>query len=630
MTEELIGVGDLVLGKYRVERVLGKGGMGLVVAARHVELGELFAIKLLLPHALEHAEAVERFLREARTSARLKGDHIAKVHDVGRMEGGTPYMIMEHLVGTDLQGLLKGREGPLPIDDVLTYIVQACEAVAEAHSLGVVHRDLKPANMFLIHLPNGEPCVKVLDFGISKQIGPGDGWSGDLTQTGTLLGSPLYMSPEQMQAKAVDVRSDVWAIGAVLFELLTGRPPYVASIFSELIAKVVLEAPPSPAQLRGDVPPDLERIVLKCLEKRPDDRFQTVPELMLHLRSVGAPREPLRESVTRADGPFASVPPAPRAPLIALPPETSVRAQSVAPASLPPAPVSAAPPSPSIQLSGASSNIVTAASVSRAVAPASGSRVRFVTVALVAAAAIGGTVLFMNGRAQHVQASPIAPASASSVGASAAGTAPSATASVAAKSPRPKNWWDDLPDGSTDAKTTKLPTPRLKWLRLYNRATALERAQKPDEAQVALREALDVARKQLTPEDPAYRETLYVLARLAAKTGKLEDAEKLLREAIQVEAKYGDPTAEGFDEPRQALVAVLVKQGKEEEAKQFWKDSDPPLPLPPPTTSASAPPPPPTPTTSAPPPVKTAPAPVKVARPPDPFAPWATYNKEKK
>jgi len=147
-TSAPVAPGDVLLGKYRVEWILGQGGMGVVVAARHIELGELFAIKFLLPQAANNPQAVERFVREARASAKLKGEHVAKVHDVGRLPDGLPYMVLEHLAGQELKQVIRERN-PLPMTDVVTYMVQACEAIAEAHAYGIVHRDIKPANMFL-------------------------------------------------------------------------------------------------------------------------------------------------------------------------------------------------------------------------------------------------------------------------------------------------------------------------------------------------------------------------------------------------------------------------------------------------------------------------------------------------
>lgn len=271
--------GDILLGKYRVERILGQGGMGIVVAARHLDLDELFAIKLMLPSGLASSEAVERFLREARAAAKLKGDHVAKVQDVGRLPDGTPYMIMEHLEGTDLRSLVRER-GRLSPSDAVTYVLQACETLREAHALGIVHRDVKSANLFLTHRPNGTPCIKVLDFGISKQTKS----DTSLTTTALVGGSPLYMSPEQMRsAKYVDHRTDVWAVGIVLHELLTGMTPFHAESITAVAGRVLQDEPEPPGRIRGDVPPWLDAVILRCLVKHPDGRFQSMAELMAAL-----------------------------------------------------------------------------------------------------------------------------------------------------------------------------------------------------------------------------------------------------------------------------------------------------------------------------------------------------------
>ena len=278
--------GDILLGKYRVERVLGQGGMGVVVAVRHIELNDLFAMKFLLPAALAHPDAVERFLREARASARLKGEHVVRVQDVGRLPDGMPYMVMEHLAGSDLKDLVQQR-GALPVPEALTYVLQACEALAEAHAEGIVHRDLKPANMFLTRRRNGAPCIKVLDFGISKQTQPETAAEHALTRTGMVLGSPLYMSPEQMtRTKEADPRGDIWSMGVVLYELLTGTVPFLADALTELVGKVLQETPLPPSRHRPEIPPDVDALVMTCLQKRREERFQSADQLIEALRAA--------------------------------------------------------------------------------------------------------------------------------------------------------------------------------------------------------------------------------------------------------------------------------------------------------------------------------------------------------
>lgn len=276
--------GDVLLGKFQVERVLGRGGMGLVIAARHVELDELFAMKVMLPEMLEDAEAMERFVREARAAVRLKGEHVARVHDVGKLENGSPYILMEHLAGDDLSSLLEKR-GALPLHEAAQYVLQACEAIAEAHLHNIVHRDLKPANLFLTARANGTPCIKVLDFGISKNIDPVKKFGPTLTVTGMFMGSPAFMSPEQMlNGKTVDTRCDIWALGAILYELTTGALPFVGATMPELVAKVMNETPPPPSALRSDLVASFDKVVFTCLQKVPGMRYQTVEDLMVALQ----------------------------------------------------------------------------------------------------------------------------------------------------------------------------------------------------------------------------------------------------------------------------------------------------------------------------------------------------------
>ncbi|HEY3253497.1 MAG TPA: protein kinase, partial [Polyangiaceae bacterium] len=270
--------GQVLAGKYRIERVLGRGGMGLVVAATHLQLGERVALKFLLPEALGNAEAVSRFEREARAAVRIKSEHVARVSDVGTLDNGAPYMVMEYLQGVDLSVWLAHR-GVLPIEQAVEFVLQACEAIAEAHTLGIVHRDLKPANLFVIERPDGVLAVKVLDFGISKTTGLSHA-AASMTKTSAALGSPLYMSPEQMQsAKDVDARGDIWALGVVLYELVSGRTPFPGETLTELVLKVVT-APPVPfAALNAQIPAGLEAVIFKCLEKDRAARYASVAEL---------------------------------------------------------------------------------------------------------------------------------------------------------------------------------------------------------------------------------------------------------------------------------------------------------------------------------------------------------------
>lgn len=283
-----VQIGQVLAGKYRVERVLGVGGMGVVVAARHLQLDESVAIKFLLSEVVQSAEVVERFAREARASIKIKSEHVVRVMDVGTLETGAPYMVMEYLHGGDLAGLLATR-GPLPVQDAVDFVLQACEAVADAHALGIVHRDLKPANLFLTQRTDGTPCVKVLDFGISKVTGPaGSGGAMGMTKTSTVMGSPLYMSPEQMAStRDVDMRADIWAIGAILYELLVGQPPFNGDTLPQVCSMILQEPPPPMRQRRPDVPEQLESVVLKCLEKHRDARWRNMAELATALVDFG-------------------------------------------------------------------------------------------------------------------------------------------------------------------------------------------------------------------------------------------------------------------------------------------------------------------------------------------------------
>ncbi len=291
--------GAVVAGKYRVERVLGVGGMGIVVAARHILLDERVALKFLLPEALANGEAVGRFIREARAATRIKNEHVARVSDVGQLEDGSPFIVMEYLEGADIATWLVQR-GALATEQAVDFVLQACEAIAEAHAQGIVHRDLKPANLFCTTRADGSLSIKVLDFGISKVTAP-TGTDRNLTKTSSVMGSPVYMSPEQMQrSKGVDARTDIWALGVILFELLTGHTPFEAETVPELAIKVATEPAPPLRAFRPDAPVALELALARCLEKDRDRRFQTVGELAVALQSFGTSRA--RQSVEAVIG----------------------------------------------------------------------------------------------------------------------------------------------------------------------------------------------------------------------------------------------------------------------------------------------------------------------------------------
>jgi serine/threonine-protein kinase len=275
--------------------------MGVVVAAHHLQLDEKVALKFLLPEALGNPEAVARFDREARAAVKIKSEHVARVIDVGRLETGAPYMVMEYLEGGDLAAWLHQR-GPMPVEQAIAFVLQACEAIAEAHAVDIVHRDLKPANLFCIRRADGQLSVKVLDFGISKVAGHGvAAHDMGMTSTSAIIGSPIYMSPEQMQSsKAVDARTDIWSLGIILFELIAGRPPFAGESATELAIKIATEPPPPLRAFRPDVPPGLEAVLGQCLQKDRTRRFPNVAELSVALLPF-APRRS-RASVERIAG----------------------------------------------------------------------------------------------------------------------------------------------------------------------------------------------------------------------------------------------------------------------------------------------------------------------------------------
>lgn len=280
MTQDAVPIspGDMLDGRYRIERIIGEGGMGVVVSALHVQLRVPVAIKFLRPAKAGNAEVNARFLREARACAHLKNEHIVRVMDFGVFENGLPVLVMEYLEGKDLAAVL-AKDGPLAIDDAIDYMLQVAEALAEAHARGIVHRDLKPSNLFLTRHSDGAPLVKVLDFGVSKVIASNAEAmaSTDITGGHAMLGSPAYMSPEQIAASPdVDHRADLWALGAILYELLTATMPFAKDNVVSMLAAVINDEAPNLRDRRPDVPEPIADTVGRCLAKSPDERCPDV------------------------------------------------------------------------------------------------------------------------------------------------------------------------------------------------------------------------------------------------------------------------------------------------------------------------------------------------------------------
>jgi serine/threonine-protein kinase len=276
--------GQLFAGKYRIERVIGVGGMGAVFEAHHMHLDQKVAIKMLLPQVANDGAVVQRFVREGRAAVKIPSEHVARVHDVGTLPDGTPFMVMELLHGADLEAILEER-GPLPVVLAVDVVLQTCEALAHAHGMGIVHRDLKPPNLFVTG-PRTAPVVKLLDFGISKLPKTDD---LSMTKTSAVMGSPMYMAPEQMRsARKVDARADIWGLGVLLYTMLTGRPPFESDTMPELCAMIVQDPTPSLVERREGVPPALAGAVERCLEKDPARRFASVAELARALAPFGS------------------------------------------------------------------------------------------------------------------------------------------------------------------------------------------------------------------------------------------------------------------------------------------------------------------------------------------------------
>jgi serine/threonine-protein kinase len=300
--------GDIIGGRYQVEEFVGEGGMGIVVAARHLELGHRVAIKYLRPEACRRPDIVARFRWEARAGLQIRSEHVVRVTDAGILGDGTPYLVMELLDGIDLGTLLKQRRGPLEVGEALDYVLQACEAIVEAHAMGIVHRDLKPENLFLTRRADGTPLVKVIDFGISSGVDLAVA-TGDLGQpsvTVEIMGSPAYMAPEQVRNfETVDARADVWSLGAILYELLTGSLIHDEKSVGPLLTRICHCPVRSARGRRADLPEELDGVILRCLERDPSRRVQNVAELARALIPFAAERS--KASIARIVGAQAAV-----------------------------------------------------------------------------------------------------------------------------------------------------------------------------------------------------------------------------------------------------------------------------------------------------------------------------------
>jgi serine/threonine-protein kinase len=308
----LLRVGDLLAGKYRVERILGEGGMGVVVAAHHELLDRPVAVKLLYQE-LADREAQARLLFEAQACAMLPSEHVARVLDVDTGPNGLPFIVMELLEGFDLAQVMD-RRGALPAPLVADYVLQALEGLAHAHARGIVHRDLKPSNLFLATGSDGNQVLKLLDFGVSKATDPTfDGVTdrdrrseAKLTGARAVLGSPPYMSPEQVRSpKSVDTRTDIWSLGVVMYELLTNSMPFGGDEMTETFAEILEKDPEPPTRIVDGVPPQMESVVLRCLAKDRNERFSDVLQIAEALAPLAS--APWRESAARISVTLARV-----------------------------------------------------------------------------------------------------------------------------------------------------------------------------------------------------------------------------------------------------------------------------------------------------------------------------------
>ncbi|MEE9384123.1 MAG: serine/threonine-protein kinase, partial [Nannocystaceae bacterium] len=273
-------VGHTLLDRYFVLSKLGEGGMGTVYLAEHTTIQKKFAIKVLSQEYAHKPDLVERFLQEARAASMISQENVVEISDFGDTPDGSVFFVMEYLDGEDLAKTIK-REGYLSWDRVRPIMLQICGALQSAHEAGIIHRDMKPENCFRISRRRTDDFIKVLDFGIAKLSGQDDTGGKGLTRTGMIFGTPEYMSPEQAQGTRPDIRVDVYALGVIMYELLTGRVPFTADTFMGILTKHMFEVPERPSKVapQAEIPEHAEAIVLKAMQKDRGYRFQSMQEM---------------------------------------------------------------------------------------------------------------------------------------------------------------------------------------------------------------------------------------------------------------------------------------------------------------------------------------------------------------